>query len=341
VTCFNIAGCATPFTFRATTEEYKILSKKESLNELLSREETSDILRHKFELVLQARKFALNNGLKPEGSFTEYADIQREVLVWVLSAAPKTSLRPYTWWYPIVGSVPYKGSFDSDLAKKRALELKSEDYDVFLRPSPAFSTLGWFKDPLLSTYIEFDDVDLVTTVFHEIFHNTVWIPGDAFFNESAANVVGYLFSIAFFNEINSPKLAQHAQDALHDELIFADFLEELNQKLEVIYKNDNLADAEKITAREVVFSNAIQDWTTNNKNLKTENYKKVVQNLNNAVIIAFRIYLSKPTLFVKLFDSSKGLEDLIRNFGEIKQSANKSGESPYSILEEMLDERQQ
>lgn len=334
----TLSGCAPGFTLRATTEEYKILSQKESLETLLQQKETSEKLRDKFQLVIAAREFAAANGLKPQGSFSEYADIKREVLVWVLSAAPQTSLEAYSWWFPIVGSVPYKGFFDEAEAKSYALNLKAQGYDIFLRPSPAFSTLGWFKDPLLSTYINFDDVNLVATVFHEIFHNTVWIPGDAFFNETAANVVGYLFAAAFFESRQSMQLAAQARDLLADELRFSAFLDTLHRELQLSFDNKQLNDAQKRASKEKILQTAQLTWNQQEALLKTQSYKNAVKQLNNAVIIAFRIYLLKPNLFIQLYEKDTDLKRFVEKFAEIKQRANKEQKSPYLIVEKMLTE---
>lgn len=329
-------SCAPSFTLRATTEEYKILSKKESLEVLLQQKETSEQLRHKFKLVIAARDFASANGLQPRGSFSEYADINRDVLVWVLSAAPQTSLQAYNWWFPIVGSIPYKGFFVESEAKEYALSLKEQGYDIFLRPSPAFSTLGWFKDPLLSTYIDFDDVNLVTTVFHEIFHNTVWIPGDAFFNETAANVVGYLFAAEFFESLQSPQQAQLARDLLADELRFATFLDSLNSELEQVFNNNQLSDAQKREAKQNILETARNTWIQQEALLKTASYKNAVSKLNNAVIIAFRIYLLRPNLFIQLYEKDTDLKRFIATFAKIKQTADEQQKSPYLIVDSIL-----
>jgi predicted aminopeptidase len=116
----------------------------------------------------------------------------------VLSAARRDRLEAYTWWYPVVGRVPYRGFFERDAAEEAGRALRARGFDVDVRPAAAFSTLGWFADPLLSSTAEAGPVSLVEIVLHELFHATLYVPGDTVFNESAATFVGHRGALAFF-----------------------------------------------------------------------------------------------------------------------------------------------
>ena len=132
----------------------------------------------KLALVLAARQYAGDSvGLRTGESFTTYSRLDSDTLVLVLSAAYRDRLEPYTWWFPIVGRVPYKGYFDFDDARSEARSFLDRGFDVSLRPSAAFSTLGWFNDPLTSTTLARDTLELVNTVIHEVTHNTFYAPG--------------------------------------------------------------------------------------------------------------------------------------------------------------------
>ena len=135
------------------------------------------------------------------------------------------SAQPYTWWFPVVGRVPYKGYFDFDLAKKAEETLYDRGFDVYLRPSPAFSTLGWFNDPLLSTSLRADTLDLANTVVHELTHNTFYAPGSAVFNESFANFVGARGSAWFFRSRGSPMAGERVDAEWSDEKALSRFWE--------------------------------------------------------------------------------------------------------------------
>src|SRR6202008_2140240 len=134
------------------------------------------------------------------GSYSSFSYVDRPDLTYIVVAAPKTELRPYTWWFLIVGNVPYKGYFSKEEAQAEIDQLNAQGYDTNLRTSAAFSTLGWFDDPLLSHLLRYDKVTLAEVIFHELFHNTAYVKGAAVFNENSANFVGGRSPINFFRD---------------------------------------------------------------------------------------------------------------------------------------------
>jgi len=131
-------------------------------------------------------------------SYTTFADVEGEDLVYVVSAAWRDRLEAYTWRYPLVGRLPYRGYFARADADAAAQALVAQDLDVDVHPAVAFSTLGWFADPLLSSAATGPPVAVAETIFHELFHATLYLAGNAPFNESAATFVGHRGAIAFF-----------------------------------------------------------------------------------------------------------------------------------------------
>lgn len=223
---------------RAGFEETAILMAREPM--LVVAADTTRPLgvRRAAGLVLEVRDYADVLGLEAAETYTTYADVGRDTLLLVLTASPKRCLCPVTWSFPIVGRIPYKGFFDPGRAESEARRYRDMGYDVNLRPSPAFSTLGWFNDPLLSTAISPDSVELAALVFHEIAHNTLWVKGATDFNESFAQWVGYRSAERFFLSRGDSALALRAIDRWHDEEILGTYFDLLVGKLDSLYATD-------------------------------------------------------------------------------------------------------
>jgi predicted aminopeptidase len=198
-----VAGCASAgsvgYFVRAGWSEARILMARRPIDHLLAREDTAPALRERLALTLAVRTFAADRlGLRVGDSYSTFAEVDGDATVWVLSAARRDRLEPHTWWYPVVGRVPYRGFFARDAAEHAGRRLAAQELDVEVRSAVAFSTLGWFADPLLSTAAEGSVAEVAETLMHELFHATLYVPGKAAFNESAATFVGHRGAIAFF-----------------------------------------------------------------------------------------------------------------------------------------------
>jgi predicted aminopeptidase len=193
-------GCTGPgYLLRAGWSEARLLLRRQPIAELLARPELDPALRERLELTLAVRAFAEDSlGLRVGDSYTTFAEVPGDATVYVLSAARRDRLEAHAWSYPLVGRLPYRGFFDRDAAERAAAELAVRELDVEVRPALAFSTLGWFADPLLSTAAGEPLVAVADTILHELFHATLYVPGQAPFNESAATFAGRRGAAAFF-----------------------------------------------------------------------------------------------------------------------------------------------
>ena len=223
------------YVTRAGFEETRLLQARQPLQRMVEDSTVSQAVRRSLRLVLDTRDYAARLGLEAKQTYTTYADVGRDTLLLVLQAAPKDCICPHTWKYPIVGRIPYKGFFDTKSALKEESSFAARGYDTYLRPSSAFSTLGWFNDPLLSTALERDSVELAATVFHEIAHNTLYVKSATPFNESFAQLVGYRSAEAFFTERGDTSRARQAADRWHDEMVLGEYYGELISRLDSLY----------------------------------------------------------------------------------------------------------
>jgi len=291
------------YVARGGWEEAKILLKRRSLASLVLDPKTPPALRERLELVLAARAYAADSlHLTAGDTYTTYANVGRDTLLLVLSASRKDKLREVTWNYPIVGTVPYKGFFNLDAARKAAAEQEAAGNDVYLRVSDAFSTLGYFSDPLLSTAVDRDTMELVATVIHELAHNTLYVPSNTPFDESFANFVGYRGAQAFFRSRGDTIDANRAGARWRDERTLDVFYAELARRLDSAYAAPLTGPALQQT-RDALFGWARAQLTgAVGQGLETYDWRWFAKApLNNAVVVAQRLYRMNLNLFDEFY----------------------------------------
>ena len=318
---------------RAGFEETRILQSRQPIERLASRSDVDPALRRSLGLVSATRDYAARLGLEAKETYTTYADVGRDTLLLVLQAAPKDCICPYTWKYPIVGRIPYKGFFDPKAARREAERFSSRGYDVYLRPSSAFSTLGWFNDPLLSTALTRDSVELAATVFHEIAHNTLYVKSATPFNESFAQMVGYRSAQAFFRERGDTAQAQQAADRWHDEIVLGDYYEALVNRLEDLYNQHPDSAALDEGRRSAAAWARSQLEGPVGQRLRTFKIGRLTERpINNAQLVGARIYRTRLDLFDRWYDRHD--HDVRLSVSALKTlMQGAEGDSAYARLE--------
>jgi predicted aminopeptidase len=334
-----LTACSPVYVARAGIEQARILSRRQPIARVMESPATDAETRRKLDLVLQARDFAEHAlGLNAGQSYTTYSWVDSDTLLLVVSGSRRDRFQAYTWWFPIVGRVPYKGYFQHELAHREAARLEAEGYDAFVRPAGAFSTLGWFNDPLLNTLLRYDDVSLVSTVIHEILHNTVYIPGQVAFNESFASFVGDRGAIEFFcnrDGEESPRCRQ-ARDGWTDNLRYAAFLSSLVADLEAVYRREDLTLQQKLERREVIFAGSRRRFVEEvEPDLLTRGYRGFLHRpLNNATLIGTRLYYDRLGVFEAVFHHFGG--DYLRTLHSVLDAARARSHDPYGAAAELL-----
>ncbi|MGD8494692.1 MAG: aminopeptidase [Gemmatimonadales bacterium] len=330
----SCSACSPAYVLHAGYQEAKILSARQPIETAVEDPDVPPELRAKLELVRQVRVFAERRlGLNSGDSFRSYAQLDRDTLVMVVSAAPELELRWKTWWWPIVGSLPYKGYFDFEAAYAEAAELEKQGYDTYVRPSAAFSTLGWFPDPILSPALRGDSVSIAETVIHEITHTTFFPKGHAQFNESFANFVGHVGAIEYFcNATADPGPCETARERWHDTRVFGRFFHTLYEPLAALYASDAPDDSKRRRKREIIEAAADRFRTEIVPQLRGGRYGEIdPDRVDNAWLLSRLLYYTRLDDFQLLCEREGGVGSAV---DALIAATERTGD-PWSALDEL------
>jgi predicted aminopeptidase len=323
---------------RAGFEETRILKSRQPISRLARDSAIDPRVRRLLGLVVETRDYAARLGLEAKETYTTYSDVGRDTLLLVLQAAPKDCICPHIWKYPIVGRIPYKGFFDTEAARREASRFAERGYDIYLRPSSAFSTLGWFNDPLLSTALSRDSVELAATVFHEIAHNTLYVKSATPFNESFAQLVGYRAAQAFFHERGDSLRARQASDRWHDEIVLGEYYSALVSRLQALYdtKPDS-ATLEQGRREAAAWARRQLEGPVGQRFRSFRVGRLTERPINNAQLIGATIYRTRLDLFERWYLEHD--RDIRKSVASLKTLvAGTEGDSAFVRLESALGE---
>lgn len=330
------SACSPVYVMKAGIAEARILAGRRPLSEVMVDTATSEDVRGKLAYVWEARRFAADSlQLRVGDAYTTYTQLSSDTLALVLSAAPADALRPLTWWFPIVGHLPYRAYFEVDDALEEQRSLRERGFDTYLRPTAAFSTLGWFSDPLLSTVVRAETVALVETVFHELAHTHLFVPGRVRFNESFATFVGSAGAIAFFcgRAGSGPRSVKclRARATWEDDQRFSRFLDGVVAELEDLYAEDDVPREELLAQKERIMSAAKDEFrATVLPDLQVQRFSFFTDlPLNNATLLARMRYYHRLPEFQDFLDAHGGripdaLEALEEGLAEV--------DDPWEVL---------
>lgn len=336
------AGACSPFyVLKAGYHEARILAARKPIPKVIADPKTDEETRRKLRLTLAARNFARDSlALDVNGAYSTFLPLKSDTLALILSAAPPDRLEPVTWWFPIVGRVPYRGFFSLKDARRHEERLQRRGLDTYLRPTAAFSTLGWFDDPLPSTLLRYDDVALVETILHELTHSTLYLSGHVTFNESFASFAGARGAIAFFCGGGEHADAEHcrlARDRWTDELRFSAFMDGLAEELRALYARTDLTREEKLLRRREIFAAGLHRFKGEvQPGFRASRYQWFLDTpLNNATLLARIRYAHRLAAFDAALEQAGGdLRTALRAIMDAARRLAKEDRDPFQALPE-------
>jgi predicted aminopeptidase len=302
-----LSGCQIGYLMTSAYSQAELLRRRVPIEDALKDPRLSDDQKKKLILASDARLFAENDlGLAHTKNYTTFVQLDHPYVTWVVSASAKDELKPYLWRYPLVGEMPYKGYFEPQGAKDLAAELKADGLDTYIRGVSAYSTLGWFRDPVLSSMLAYRDYELVSTIIHETTHATVFIKSEADFNERLAEFIGQKGAEAFYLKREGPdgETLKRMRDDAEDESAFGEFITKELNSIEAWYqsrKGKPIPEAERQARLKLVQEHFVSDLKP--KLRDREGYSRFEKaEINNARLLTYRLYFQDQSQFQKVFD---------------------------------------
>jgi len=302
--CAMFSGC---YTLKQGVTMLGYLNQSVPL-EKIAAEEAAPGSEDFVQRVHDIRRFAAEElGLSMTKNYTRYVQLDRNYLAAVVSASAKDSFNRHEWHFPVVGSVPYKGFFNVEDARKERKKLEKKDLDVWVRPVEAFSTLGWFKDPLYSYMRGYSPARLADLIIHESLHATIFVKGQVSFNEELAEFIGSegarLYMESRYGADSEEYRAMFESEA--DQKTLVNFIQTLIAELDALYTSD--LDREAIlTQKEAIITAAKERFNAEYDNLfSSDNYRGFAElPVNNAYLELYRLYHAPDNFFADLYERS-------------------------------------
>lgn len=327
----SVPGTVGNYLARAAIGQFELLADRQPIDEVLGTDTFTGTERERLSQVARIKAFGLRIGLAPSGSYEAVSPHWRRT-IWNVSSCSPTRFQNRSWWFPIVGRVPYLGYFDEGVARREAAELARRGDDVYVRTAGAYSTLGWFNDPVLPGMLRYTEADLADTILHEMTHATLWVPGSVSFNESLASFVGEISADRYLidtygvesEQVANARAIQARRDALRD------VLHQVNRELDALYQNAALTNAEKKNEKARVLATIplriarlnLQDGAKATAWAQREQW-------NNARLLQFRTYNRRHDQLRALLSAHGG--DLLSFLSDLER-ITKGADDPSAAL---------
>ena len=300
-----LEGCSVGYLFHVGKGQLKIVCGSKSTEAILRDPEVPESEKEKIRLVMEAKAFGEEAlGLASSKNYTRYYLVKYPPIAYNLTASPRLTLEAYRWCFPIAGCLPYKGFFARESAERESARMSERKYDTYIRPVGAYSTLGWFKDPIFSTMLRYGDTSLVEVILHEMVHRTIFVKDQGAFNEGVATFVGEKGMETFFRGRGGldPGQVEAMQQNREAKRLFQETVLDLADRLRLLYSADG-EDGEKLAARGRVFEEAKASFRTGLEALGSTGYGGLQrEDWNNALLVSYLTYHQDPDLWEALYD---------------------------------------
>ncbi len=308
------------YGLRQASGQWHIVSNARPVEEYLNDETVADSVKYKLNIIDEVRNYAVDNLLLTDTeNYTEMYDQQGEPLLWVVTGCEPYEFRPYEWTFPVLGSVPYKGFFKLAYANHTAKELQDKGLDVNIRTVGGWSTLGWFKDPILSEMLNREDGDLANLIIHELVHSTIFVKDSVEFNENLASFIADKGTLKYLTEIygeQSQQLLTYVNNK-RDQKNFIDHMLRGYDTLDSLYTNVKVDTIQMRKMKLETISSIMESLDT--ISLNNPNYFSKIKDYvpNNAYFMSFRRYQSKQGVLDSLYNHEYG-GDLLQFITHLK-----------------------
>jgi len=314
------SGCQTAAYYsQAVSGQAQILCCQESIEKLIADPHQPQAIVNKLKLVLELRNFARDNlDLNPGNNYLRYKALDRKYALWVVYAAPEFDVNLKSWWYPIAGRFTSRGWFNETSARKYANNLKREGLDVHIGGAPAYSTLGWFDDPVLSTFIKYSRTDLAELIFHELAHRRLFIADDATFNESFATATARAAVIRWLHSKSDAEGERRYRSEAKRMDVFVELVLQTRKALTALYKKNYKPDdmrKRKANVLSKLKARILQLHSEDPEYIGLAHWAK--RPINNANLAAIAVYHRQVSAFEQLL--ANHANDLEKYFSAVEE----------------------
>ena len=303
---FFLTGCySIGYLWHISIEQVDLLNDRVPIEKALEEYSFSREEKKKLQMVSEIKAFAIEKlDLDiDENVYSSYVQLYRPYVSYLLRVSSAYKLKAYTWNFPIIGSAPYKGYFDKEMAKEAAQSFSLEEYDVYMRGVKAYSTLGWFEDPIYSSMLSYSESDFVVTIFHELAHTVLFFKDHINFNERFAEFIGRKAAIAFYSQRREGfKIVKTMQKEWEDELLFSAFMMREYKALDKWYNKGKASKEMKEKRLREIQDRFLIEIKPKLQTNSYDYFSKI--KLNNARLLSYRSYNYSMDEFEKLFSSS-------------------------------------